>query len=634
MKLLDVVVPLLEPLMELVFGILDAAWPVIETVIDVVLTLVEALSPLLDAVMLLLQPLGDLIELGLKAIMPVLEPLMPVIEALAEVLADVLVRAIGVLMTAVGGLILAFSKLAPFVLRNVTKPILDNFLAFAENLVGAAETAFSWVPGLGDKLSTAKDAISGFRDDASDAIEEVADTIGTEGEKIGKDLIDNGVTAMTDPQALNDMKEAGSRAGMTLAEGLAQGVNRGSHHLTEATGDVIATADAAARKAAQSRSPSERFAKIGDDLIAGLALGIERSKPKLSEAARQTMVQEVTDRGRELIDNLRSIAEESKQFGRDVASNLMSEFNISTAFDIAKETGKSIVDVYVEQGERAKEFGRKLQELARRGLNRQTWQSIAGESAERGIEIADAFLDGNTSEMIARVNDATGAAQVVANEVGTTSADAFYTAGIQSAVSLLQAFIDELGLKGKTKKKLDRVMDNLAASLTRDVSINVQTPSGPVNVGGGGGGGGGGAPTPASAAAAAYQGAAASAQIASQFSQDVLNNARRLNEAASRNQDVTQLGFTAADWDNLAALEAANIAALAEGGIVTAPTMALIGEAGPEAVVPLGRNSGFGNQIHITVNAGVGSDGAEVGRQVVDAIKAYERRNGRVYASA
>jgi len=48
------------------------------------------------------------------------------------------------------------------------------------------------------------------------------------------------------------------------------------------------------------------------------------------------------------------------------------------------------------------------------------------------------------------------------------------------------------------------------------------------------------------------------------------------------------------------------IPALAKGGIVNSPTLALIGEAGPEAVVPLtGDNAPSGNQTYnITVNAG------------------------------
>jgi hypothetical protein len=44
---------------------------------------------------------------------------------------------------------------------------------------------------------------------------------------------------------------------------------------------------------------------------------------------------------------------------------------------------------------------------------------------------------------------------------------------------------------------------------------------------------------------------------------------------------------------------------LAKGGIVNSPTLAMIGEAGPEAVVPLsGNNAGMGGTYNITVNAG------------------------------
>jgi hypothetical protein len=73
---------------------------------------------------------------------------------------------------------------------------------------------------------------------------------------------------------------------------------------------------------------------------------------------------------------------------------------------------------------------------------------------------------------------------------------------------------------------------------------------------------------------------------------------------------------------------------LAEGGIVDRATLALIGEAGPEAVVPLGKLGAMGNVYNITVNAGMGTNGAEVGREIVAAIKRYERSSGQVFASA
>ena len=80
--------------------------------------------------------------------------------------------------------------------------------------------------------------------------------------------------------------------------------------------------------------------------------------------------------------------------------------------------------------------------------------------------------------------------------------------------------------------------------------------------------------------------------------------------------------------------EAHGIPAMANGGIVTQPTLALIGEKGSEAVIPLSQMGGMGGNTYITVNAGMGVDGAEVGKQIIDAIKKAERRSGKVFASA
>jgi hypothetical protein len=67
--------------------------------------------------------------------------------------------------------------------------------------------------------------------------------------------------------------------------------------------------------------------------------------------------------------------------------------------------------------------------------------------------------------------------------------------------------------------------------------------------------------------------------------------------------------------------------AMATGGIVTSPTMALIGEAGPEAVIPLNKANGFG--MNITINTGVG-DPVAIGKAVVSSLQAYEKRFGNL----
>jgi hypothetical protein len=84
---------------------------------------------------------------------------------------------------------------------------------------------------------------------------------------------------------------------------------------------------------------------------------------------------------------------------------------------------------------------------------------------------------------------------------------------------------------------------------------------------------------------------------------------------------VPQLGGQAAS-----AVVAKKIPRLAEGGIVNSPTLALIGEAGPEAVVPLDRiNTGGGVTVNVT---GGLSTSAEIGQAVVNALRAYSRSAG------
>jgi hypothetical protein len=84
---------------------------------------------------------------------------------------------------------------------------------------------------------------------------------------------------------------------------------------------------------------------------------------------------------------------------------------------------------------------------------------------------------------------------------------------------------------------------------------------------------------------------------------------------------VPQLGGQAPS-----AVVAKKIPRLAEGGIVSSPTLALIGEAGPEAVVPLDRmNTGGGVTVNVT---GGLATSAEIGQAVVNALRAYSRSAG------
>ena len=73
-----------------------------------------------------------------------------------------------------------------------------------------------------------------------------------------------------------------------------------------------------------------------------------------------------------------------------------------------------------------------------------------------------------------------------------------------------------------------------------------------------------------------------------------------------------------------------DIPRLAAGGIVTGPTLALIGEAGPEAVIPLGRGGGYGTNVNLIVNVPPVANPAEVGRAVAGALKSFFDAGGRL----
>jgi hypothetical protein len=97
--------------------------------------------------------------------------------------------------------------------------------------------------------------------------------------------------------------------------------------------------------------------------------------------------------------------------------------------------------------------------------------------------------------------------------------------------------------------------------------------------------------------------------------------------ATAWNNTVGKLKFTVPGWVpgiGGKGFDMPDIPMLANGGIVTGPTLAMIGEAGPEAVIPLDRMGSMGGgDVNIYVQ------GADP-NAVVDALRTYMFRNGSV----
>jgi hypothetical protein len=94
------------------------------------------------------------------------------------------------------------------------------------------------------------------------------------------------------------------------------------------------------------------------------------------------------------------------------------------------------------------------------------------------------------------------------------------------------------------------------------------------------------------------------------------------------NNTIGKLSFKVPSWVpgiGGKGFEVPNIPMLAAGGIVTSPQLALIGEKGPEAVIPLSKMNQMGGGNNVTIHVNGGDPNA-----VVQALRTYMRQNGSI----
>lgn len=203
----------------------------------------------------------------------------------------------GLVKKGLGTWIKAMSVVVPWVLRNFYKPIVNAFLSLAENITGLAAKAFGWVPGIGDKLKGAHEAVAGFKTRMVDGMGKVADAIEKKGGEIGDKLM--GTT--TDEMGKKTHEAAAEKAGAGLLERARKGMARAAEARDrKAPGDVIA---GRARKQLESPKHRKAMEDAGARLIVatnkGMASETQRSqgtREKLLTGIRDTLHKSLTGR--------------------------------------------------------------------------------------------------------------------------------------------------------------------------------------------------------------------------------------------------------------------------------------------------------------------------------------------------
>lgn len=273
-------------------------------------------------------------------------------------------------------------------------------------------------------------------------------------------------------------------------------------------------------------------------------------------------------------DKLKEAQEAFKNFASTVSDSITSVINFGDAANA--ETG-TFLENLIAQAAKAKEFGTKVQELLRAGLSERAISQVLNAGADAGIKIADEIIAGGAT-VVEQVNTLVAATQSLADQLGQNAAQQFYSVGVAQGEALVQGVVDAIKAAGFT---IEGTLADTIAAPVKVAQAVVQA-----------------APKPAAT------------QAPTPKATPKLTKAQE--SVISRLQKIPMM---------------------AEGGFVNSPTLAMIGEAGPEAVVPLNKMPMGGNTYNLTINAGMGADGAALGKQIVDAIKRYERSSGPVFAS-
>lgn len=301
----------------------------------------------------------------------------------------------------------------------------------------------------------------------------------------------------------------------------------------------------------------------------------------------------------------KEIADVSKKAGLKVADQF---------FKVGNQVGADFIAALAAQAQKATIFADKVKQLVSAGFSPGAIQQVLNAGVQAGTEIAQALLDGG-SEAVATSTKIENALLETAENLKDLLGSSFYDAGI----ALAQQLVD--GLEAKLAELRESMPEMGVPELTNLAGK-------PAISGGGAGGGGFFLGTDTASKIQAAKNAAASDQFGS-FMQAVKTLHPNYKLDAQTPVADAKIAFP-----NLYSAFKAQGKTFAKGGLISSATIGMIGEKGPEAIIPMDRlermMGGGGQPINITVNAGMGSDGASIGDAIVNELIRYQRRNGKI----
>ena len=280
-------------------------------------------------------------------------------------------------------------------------------------------------------------------------------------------------------------------------------------------------------------------------------------------------------RTNDLFAEMQRVAETT---GAETASRFM---QVGTA------VGMDLISAFNKQAEEATLFADRVRQLTEAGLSKESLALVLKAGVKAGTEIADYLLVAG-EDRIMKANDIVIGLQTVGDSLGTLLGETFFSAGVTLADQIVKGLESQLKEVEKALKKLKDLKK--ARDYMKEVMARTD---------------------------------AATAPLTGIAPKTITGNPKP--------EPLPVFPVPAPDYSAMFGGYFGTAIPMAEGGIVKRPVLAMVGEAGPEAVIPLSRglNSVGSNQsIVVNVNAGMGTDGNQVGDQIVEALTRWQKRNG------
>ena len=239
----------------------------------------------------------------------------------------------------------------------------------------------------------------------------------------------------------------------------------------------------------------------------------------------------------------------------------------------------SFLDALNEQAQNAKKFAEKVKQLIALGLSPEALTEVLSAGEEAGMAIADSIIAGGSS-VVTQVNSLVQSVQEVADAVGVNAADAFYKSGVDAAQALVQGIIDQINAAAAAiQEAIDRALAG------RELGPKT--------------------PTKKPKSGTAFEIGIPLQQLQTELAAQVAQNVK----IVQRLETATGPKQSALLKENLQ-----------------------IGRIGAESlrtdIRTFPQDQRTGSTVNVTVNAGLGTNGQDVGKDIVEEIIKFQRRSG------